>query len=137
MISDSTIIDRIEFTSELKNINQVEALIDKISELKGVNEDSYGNMLIAVTEAVNNAVIHGNCFQKDLMVDVVVTDFPDKICFTIHDKGNGFDFNNLPDPTAPENIEKENGRGIFLIKNLSDELEFEDGGRTAKIYFQP
>jgi len=135
MISDSTIIDRIEFTSELKNINQVEALIDKISELKGVNEDSYGNMLIAVTEAVNNAVIHGNCLQKNLMVDVVVTDFPDKICFTVHDKGNGFDFNNLPDPTAPENIEKENGRGIFLIKNLSDELEFEDGGRTAKIYF--
>jgi len=135
MISDSTIIDRIEFTSELKNINQVEALIDKISELKGVNEDSYGNMLIAVTEAVNNAVIHGNCFQKDLLVDVVVTDFTDKICFTIHDKGKGFDFNNLPDPTAPENIEKENGRGIFLIKNLSDGLEFEDDGRTAKIYF--
>lgn len=135
MISDSTIIERIEFSSELKNINQVEALIDKISELKGVNEDSYGNMLIAVTEAVNNAVIHGNCFQKNLMVDVVVTDFPNKICFTIHDRGQGFDFNNLPDPTAPENIEKENGRGIFLIKNLSDELEFEDGGRTAKIYF--
>lgn len=135
MISDSTIIDRIEFTSELKNINQIETLIDKISELKGVNEDSYGNMLIAVTEAVNNAVIHGNCFQKDLLVDVVVTDFSDKICFTIQDKGKGFDFNNLPDPTAPENIEKENGRGIFLIKNLSDGLEFEDEGRTAKIYF--
>lgn len=135
MISDSTVIDRIEIPSELKNINQVEQLIDKICELKGINEDMYGNILIAVTEAVNNAIIHGNCFQVSLPVFVTVTDSNERLCFTIEDQGQGFDFTNLPDPTAPENIEKENGRGIFLIKNLSDELIFNDGGKTAMIFF--
>jgi len=135
MISDSTLIDTVEIASELRNITEVEKLIDRICELKSINEDLYGNMLIAVTEAVNNAVIHGNCFQKDQLVHITVSDFVDKICFVVKDHGKGFDFSNLPDPTSPENIEKENGRGIFLIKNLADELVFEDGGTKAVIYF--
>jgi serine/threonine-protein kinase RsbW len=135
MISDFTLIDSVTIYSELKNINQVEKLIDKICDLKGINEEVYGNILIAVTEAVNNAVIHGNCFDKNLEVSISVVDYPDRMCFIIKDMGKGFDFTNLPDPTSPENIEKENGRGIFLIKNLSDDLEFEDGGKTVNIYF--
>ena len=135
MTSNSTIIEHIVIPSELKNINQVELLVDKVCELKGINEDIYGNILIAVTEAVNNAVIHGNCFQIDLPVDITVLDNPKELCFIVKDKGNGFDYNNLPDPTSPENLEKENGRGIFLIKNLSDNLVFEDFGKTAKIFF--
>ena len=51
------------------------------------------------------------------------------------DEGAGFDYLNLPDPTAPENIEKENGRGIFLIQNLSDSLDFEESGKVAVITF--
>jgi serine/threonine-protein kinase RsbW len=51
------------------------------------------------------------------------------------DEGKGFDYHNLPDPTAPENILKENGRGIFLMKNLSDEIEFNDSGNEVTIYF--
>lgn len=135
MISDSTLIDTVEITSELRNISEVEKLIDRICELKNINEEAYGNMLIAVTEAVNNAVIHGNCFQKDQLVHVAVIEYADKLCFSVKDQGKGFDFTNLPDPTSPENIEKENGRGIFLIKNLADDLVFEDGGTRANIFF--
>ncbi|TNE56140.1 MAG: ATP-binding protein [Bacteroidetes bacterium] len=135
MISDSTLIDTIKIPSELKNIVEVEKLIDRVCELKGVKEELYGNMLIAVTEAVNNAVIHGNCFQTQKEVEVNVSEQPGRICFSVKDHGSGFDFDNLPDPTAPENIEKENGRGIFLIRNLADELEFESGGSVANIYF--
>ena len=135
MISDSTLIDTVELASELKNISEVEKLIDRICELKGFGEEVYGNMLIAVTEAFNNAVIHGNCFQLDQKVHVRVDDLSDRISFTVKDQGKGFDFDNLPDPTAPENLEKENGRGIFLIKNLADGLEFEEAGSKAVIYF--
>jgi serine/threonine-protein kinase RsbW len=101
----------------------------------GVNEDFYGNVLIAVTEAVNNAIVHGNLNRKELVVEVAVGDNPSEFCFSVEDKGNGFDHLNLPDPTAPENILKENGRGIFLMRNLADELVFENSGSRVNIYF--
>lgn len=135
MISDFTLIDRIEIPAELKNLGLVEQFIDKVCETKSLSEDVYGNVLIAVTEAVNNAIIHGNCFQSAKKVSVLVSEINSKIRFTVKDEGNGFDYNNLPDPTSPENIEKENGRGIFLIKNLSDEMSFDDPGNVVHIFF--
>ena len=135
MITDASIIENIEITSELVNISQVEKLIDKVCELKNISEDVYGNILIAVTEAVNNSIIHGNCFQRNLLVSVYALDSNLTLCFVIKDQGIGFDFTNLPDPTSPENLEKENGRGIFLMKNLSDDLVYEDNGSTCKIFF--
>ena len=130
-----SIIDSLEIKSDFQEVPKVEALIDKVCGSLGVNEDFYGNVLIAVTEAVNNAIIHGNLNQANLTVDLSVGDKPEEFCFSVEDKGAGFDFNNLPDPTAPENIMKENGRGIFLMKNLADELEFEKEGRKVNIYF--
>lgn len=130
-----TVIEKLSVPSELSSLSIVESLIDRVCGSLGVHEDAYGNILIAVTEAVNNAVIHGNQYNAKIDIDVEVLDVNDRLCFSIKDKGNGFDFDNLPDPTAPENIEKENGRGIFLIKNLADELVFDDGGRVINIFF--
>ena len=106
-------------------------MIDKACQTVGIDEGMYGNVLIAVTEAVNNAIIHGNKFSIDLPVSVDVLDTDESFAFRITDAGTGFDFTNLPDPTAPENLEKENGRGIFLIRNLSDNLEFPENGKVS------
>ena len=130
-----TVIEKLSVPSDLSSVSIVESLIDRVCGTLGVHEEAYGNILIAVTEAVNNAVIHGNCFKRELEVDVEVMNVDDRLCFSVKDKGNGFDFQNLPDPTSPENLEKENGRGIFLIKNLADDLNFDDGGRIVNIYF--
>ena len=100
-----------------------------------LNEDHYGNILIAVTEAVNNAIIHGNGNNEDKKVKVDVETGEDRVVFIVADEGSGFDFNNLPDPTAPENIEKPDGRGIFLMKNLSDEVNFDLNGSKVSITF--
>lgn len=113
----------------------VESLIDRVCEAYKLDEDNYGNILIAVTEAVNNAIVHGNKNDKDLLVKISLAENGETFCFSVIDAGPGFDFGNLPDPTAPENIEKENGRGIFLMKNLADEVEFGDYGRSVNIYF--
>ena len=128
-----SIIDSLEINSDFQEVPKVEALIDKVCGDLGVNEDFYGNVLIAVTEAVNNAIIHGNKNKYELSVAVAVGDRPEEFCFSVEDRGDGFDYNNLPDPTSPENIMKENGRGIFLMKNLADELEFEEDGRKVNI----
>jgi len=130
-----SVIDTLSIRSDFKEMQRVEALVDKVCSSIGVNEDFYGNVLIAVTEAVNNAIEHGNQKNDDLSVSVAVGDGSDEFCFSVVDQGKGFDFENLPDPTAPENILKENGRGIFLMRNLADDLVFEDNGRKVNIYF--
>lgn len=125
----------IEIASKLDRITEVEALIDNVCEELKLNEDNYGNILIAVTEAVNNAIIHGNKYSDSKKVKVDVVRAGDKVLFTVIDQGEGFDFLNLPDPTAPENLEKPDGRGIFLMKNLSDEVIFESNGSKVNITF--
>jgi serine/threonine-protein kinase RsbW len=134
-MSNTTLIERLVLPSDLSNVSLVESLIDKVCADLHIQEDLYGNVLIAVTEAVNNAIIHGNTFNvnKSVTVEVVQTD--DSLTFRVIDEGAGFDYLNLPDPTSPENIEKENGRGIFLIQNLSDSLDFEESGKVAVISF--
>ena len=125
----------IEIESQLENLSAVESLIDKVCEDLNVNEDSYGNILIAVTEAVNNAIVHGNNSESSKKVRVDVVKENDAVVFVVADEGDGFDFTNLPDPTAPENIEKPDGRGIFLMKNLSDDVAFDLNGSKVNITF--
>ena len=125
----------IEIASSLDRIAEVESMIDSVCEELSLNEDSYGNVLIAVTEAVNNAIVHGNHSLPEKRVVVSVEQNEKKVVFTVHDEGEGFDFENLPDPTAPENLEKLNGRGIFLMKSLSDGVEFDESGSKVSITF--
>lgn len=129
------LLDEIKIPSNFGAVNQVELLVDKVCSTLGVEEDHFGNVLIAVTEAVNNAIIHGNVESSDLNVEIEVGSKEGNFYFNVKDQGRGFDYNNLPDPTAPENLEKENGRGIYLMKHLADNVEFEDYGRSVFIYF--
>jgi serine/threonine-protein kinase RsbW len=128
-------IESVSFPSDLKNLRIAETLIDDVCRDYKVHEDHYGNILIAVTEAVNNAIQHGN--MEDVSKSVVVSIHQNELelKFTIADEGQGFAFDNLPDPTAPENIEKESGRGIFLMKSLSDDVTFEADGAKVVLTF--
>ncbi len=130
-----TLIDSLSIPSDVTNLPVVENLIDSVCQTIGVHEDVYGNVLIAVTEAVNNAIIHGNQNNISLVVGVNVYDAPVSFCFNVGDTGSGFDYLNLPDPTSPENLEKENGRGIFLMRNLADEIVFNEKGNEVFVYF--
>ena len=130
-----TIINKLAIPSDFEALGQVEMLVDSVCNELGVNEEFYGNVLIAVTEAVNNAIEHGNHHSLAAEVNVAVGDNPSEFCFNVKDQGKGFDFVNLPDPTSPENLMKENGRGVFLMKNLADEVVFEDEGSSVNIYF--
>lgn len=125
----------LRISSKTENISLVEGLVDDICDKHKINEDYYGNILIALTEAVTNAILHGNKGDVHKFVDVSYFNQDKELCFVIKDEGPGFDVNALPDPTAPENIEKPTGRGVFLMRNLADKIEFEDSGRTVKLYF--
>lgn len=122
-------------SSDFAEIVSVEALIDRLFTEHFSDSDIYGNMLIAVTEAVNNAIVHGNKLDRNKQVNVVVESTDESLSFTVKDEGVGFDFDHLPDPTAPENIEKENGRGIYLMRSLSDDVCFTGNGSVVTITF--
>lgn len=130
-----TLIDSLTIPSDVSKMPVVETLIDSVCQSIGVHEDVYGNVLIAVTEAVNNAILHGNKNDVSLNVGVNVFDAPVSFCFNVADTGSGFDYDSLPDPTAPENIEKENGRGVFLMRNLADEVVYNESGNQVFVYF--
>jgi serine/threonine-protein kinase RsbW len=126
---------KISFQSKNENLMKVEQLVEEVCEEEAVGQDFYGNMLIAVTEAVNNAIQHGNKGDESKMVDVIYERKEKVITFRVSDEGDGFDYTNIPDPTTPENIEKESGRGVFLMRNLADAVDFLEDGRVVELQF--
>lgn len=126
---------RIEIPSLNENVRMIESFIDNAREKFNLNDDIYGNIMIAVTEAVNNAIKHGNAGNASKNVALSLSLEENVIRFRVEDEGHGFDFHNLPDPTSPENLEKPGGRGIFLMKHLSDEVAFIEGGKVVELGF--
>ncbi len=117
-------------------IHEVESIIDEIRSEFDVKEDVYGNMMVAITEAVNNGIHHGNKGDQSKSVFVhfeMKNHF--RLIVRVRDEGSGFDPASLLDPTAPENIENIGGRGVFLMQHLSDEIEFSDEGRQVEMTF--
>lgn len=131
----SSIMQELSFESKPENIAIVERLIDEMCEQHSVIEEHYGDILIAMTEGVNNAIVHGNKLDINKSVSVEYEKRGKDLFFRISDEGAGFDYENLPDPTAPENLERPNGRGVFLMRNLADECLFEDNGRVIELVF--
>lgn len=125
----------IQIPSLIENIRMIESFIDNAKERFHLDEDLYGNIMIAVTEAVNNAIKHGNAGNSSKNVFLSLTLNDNLLKFIVRDEGNGFDFHHLPDPTSPENLEKPGGRGIFLMKHLCDEVEFHENGKSVELKF--
>jgi len=125
----------IRIPSILENIRMIESFIDNARDKFHLDDDIYGNIMIAVTEAVNNAIKHGNDNDKSKNVSLSLSLKDSMIQFVIKDEGKGFDYENLPDPTSPENLEKVGGRGIFLMKHLSDEVQFTERGKVVQLNF--
>lgn len=129
------IVQRFELQSKLESLSQIEKFVDNLCEQYAICEDDYGNILIAITEAVNNAITHGNRLNCDKIVSLNILGNPQEIEFVVEDEGEGFDYTKVPDPTLPENINKLSGRGIFLMRNLADDISFENEGRKIKLKF--
>jgi serine/threonine-protein kinase RsbW len=125
----------IQIPSLMENIRIIESFIDNTKDIYNIDDDIYGNIMIAVTESVNNAIKHGNKEDKTKNVNLSLFLQENQVKFVIEDQGPGFDFTNLSDPTLPENIDKPGGRGIFLMKHLSDEVHFTEQGRRVELVF--
>lgn len=129
---------KISIPSLIENISIVESFIDNAKEKFHIDDDIYGNIMVSVTECVSNAIIHGNKENAKNLVMLELRFYDDQIKFIIEDEGEGYDYHHLSDPTSPENLEKTGGRGVFLMKHLCDEVEFENNGsKTTLTFYMP
>lgn len=106
--------------------------------LRDVAQQGYGGaptfaIKLAVQEAINNAIKHGNRFDPDKRVEITYSIGPDETTITISDEGDGFDSEHLPDPTAEENIEKPTGRGVMLMRAYMDEVRYNKKGNQVRL----
>ena len=127
---------QIKISSSSDNLRLLERLVEDVCDVFNVNEDCYGNILIAVTEAFNNAMYHGNKNDPEKNVNVGFESENGLITFIVSDEGSGFDYHNLPDPTEPHNLDKPHGRGVFLMKNLADNVSFLNNGQEVRLSFK-
>jgi serine/threonine-protein kinase RsbW len=107
-------------------------VLDSIKGL-GLDKDTIFDIRLCLEEAIINAIKYGNKRDKDLPVYISYSFGDDRIEIVIRDKGRGFDYANIPDPRSSGNILKHGGRGLFLIRNLMDEVEFNNSGNEIKM----
>ena len=122
----------ISISSEISNIVKVENFVETFTDYFALPSVLYGKISLSVIEAVNNAILSGNKRQPDKMVSLVAEKTDKQFKVTVSDEGEGFDYEVIPDP---DNINKITGRGLYLMKTLSDELIFENGGSTVTLVF--
>jgi serine/threonine-protein kinase RsbW len=113
----------------------VEQMVVSLCEKMNIKEEKFGNILLALTEAVNNAIEHGNKNNPEKTVQLSYDSSPEALTFTVSDQGQGFDLKNVTDPTLPESADPEAGRGIFVMKHLADKMEFLDNGNKVLLSF--
>jgi len=122
--------------SEIGNLRVVENAIDTLTSDAGISQDSYGKILISILEAVNNAIIHGNKSDINKFVEIKFILESGNLIVTVTDEGKGFRPSEIPDPTRKENIESLDGRGVFLMSKLADEIKFNRKGNSVKMTFK-
>ncbi|RKY83566.1 ATP-binding protein [candidate division KSB1 bacterium] len=124
---------KISIPSNISKIIEVEQFSEKIADLANFSEEDKDNLAIAVTEAVNNAIIHGNRYNESKKVFVTFYIIDRGVKVSVKDEGGGFDPDKIDNPLLPENLLKEHGRGIFILKSLMDEIEFKFSNTGTEI----
>lgn len=123
--------------SKLSELHKLEEFVEQISDVYNINSTYYSNILVALTEAVTNSIIHGNKENEKLKVQVIFESKNKGLFFCVKDEGPGFDFDHYPDPTDINIEDYESiGHGIYLMKSLSDVIEYNEEERSVEMGFK-
>jgi serine/threonine-protein kinase RsbW len=114
----------LEIESDPNNLITVEEFINYFSKDLGLDDDKLSALLLAVTEATTNAIIHGNKSDKSKLVKIMAKVLNGKLNVIVKDEGIGFHPEKVPDPTDPENLLKDSGRGLYLMRVYMDDLQY-------------
>jgi serine/threonine-protein kinase RsbW len=123
--------------SDKSSLGLVEPILENLRQILSIKDENFYNVMIAVTEAVNNAINHGNKLNPLKKVDFIVRADNQFIYILVKDEGVGFNPDNVADCLEPENLLKSSGRGIFIIRELMDDVKIlsNETGTTLEMYY--
>ncbi len=126
----------LKLRSDLNEVDRIVKLLEEIGETYQFDKERLSHSVIAITEALTNAIRHGNNLNasKEILFHIYLDSTWFKV--TIEDEGEGFVESELPDPLAPENLLKNSGRGVFLIRSLMDEVTISSSTKGTQIRLQ-
>lgn len=114
----------------------LDTFIEDIRAEFGLNEDVASNMVISLSEAMNNAFVHGNLGNQDLPITIKASKDSEFLIFSIADSGDGFDFELLREDLSDDLLDVPGGRGIFIMRALADEVVFNESGNETTLKFR-
>lgn len=129
-------IHKLVFNSDPNSIRLVKQWVDEIAIKYNICEELYPDILISLTEAVNNAIHHGNKGDKRKNILLICEARKSKLKFEVCDEGKGFCPSNIPDPLSEDRIELENGRGVMIMKELAHNIQFKKRGTIVQMTFK-
>ena len=134
-MADST-YKEIILNSSFEEVEKLEDYLNELQNLADFSDDDYARIMLTLSEAATNAIVHGNMEnpEKEVTIRSKVTN--SKLIITVKDEGAGFNPNNIPDPLKEENLLNIGGRGVYLIKEYSDDLQFEENGTKLIMTFE-
>jgi serine/threonine-protein kinase RsbW len=129
--------ERIRIPATLEELHHVYSWAEEHLMQTEISDSKRFDIMLALSEAVTNAIRHGCHDSRGNYVDIEVTITSDAVTIRVHDCGKGFEPDALPDPTKAENLYVPSGRGVFLIKNLADDVhyDFSESGTTVNVKF--
>lgn len=123
----------ITIKSEITELNEVEKFLYRIFEREKLSQKYFNKVFLCISEAVTNSIEHGNKNDCQKMVSIIVECTKNCLYAEVYDQGEGFNYQSVENPTLDKNIRKEGGRGIYIMKSISNEIEFRDKGKCVKI----
>lgn len=129
------LLHELTLKSAYEEVEKLEGLLNKLQKELEFDDEFYARLMLAVSEAATNAIVHGNKLDQSKNATVAAYLDDNKLTFVTTDEGQGFKPDELPDPVAEENLFNTSGRGVFLMKEYADEVLFEDDGRKLTLSF--
>lgn len=126
----------LSLNSSTDEVYKLEGFVDQLQQWADFNDDIYGNIMLTLSEAVSNAIIHGNKENPEKEIKVSAWLNGGSIKISVKDEGEGFDPDALPDPLKAENLLKEGGRGVFLMGQYADNVEYSEQGNKLTLTFK-
>lgn len=128
-------VQQITIKSDISELSKVEKYIDELVDRYQIDNERYGAFSLSIIEAVNNALLYGN--KQDISKNIEITTWQEnnQLFVSVEDEGEGFDYESIDNPTLPENVDRIAGRGLFLMKTLSDNIIFEKNGAKVTLLY--